>query len=198
MGMNEIMFNVLNKVGYRINFFNSCWFKYHLKTDCRDYHNNNMMFLKDTTSEKIVGHIAIDLQMVNYNSPAIDLSVYLHASVNDKVRQDHLQEILTLYFSTLKETTKKLSHPMDLNFEEFYAIYQKKLKFGFWFGFCLASDARMEAMKDIDITEMEGLTDFSSQTDKLIQKWVEKNPDKGLESARKIVGLVNEYYSIIE
>ncbi|CAL8123643.1 unnamed protein product [Orchesella dallaii] len=163
-----------------------------------DYWNNNSLFLKDSANDKAIGHVAIDLQMVNYNSPATDISYYLYTSVKEEVRQANLQELLKLYFDTLKETAQNLDHTLDLTFGEFYAIYLKKLKFGFWFGFCVATDAGLAIMKDLDINEMGELKDYASQSEKLIQKWIEENPEKGLESARKIVGLVNEYYSLIE
>ncbi|CAL8070780.1 unnamed protein product [Orchesella dallaii] len=157
-----------------------------------DYHNNNMMFLKNKETNQIIGHKAIDLQVTRYNSPGLDLGYYLYSSVKPEVRRGHLHEILGRYFDILKETTTKLGHPIDISYNDLHLIFRKTLKLGFWMAICIATGPGFSVMKDIDITKLTDLKDFSVQFDILMQKWIENNPKEADKTAQVVMDLVKE------
>lgn len=81
--------------------------------DCK---NLNMMFLKDKHTNKIKHHVLIDFQVTQYKSFALDLGFYLFSSVQPKVRQNHLQELLMLYMETVNTVTMNLGYPTNWTF----------------------------------------------------------------------------------
>lgn len=88
-----------------------CW-------GCRDYKFNNMLFRLDPVNKKkILDHVAIDLQVTRYDTPAWDLSYYLFTTVEHSVRQKHLQTLLETYVNALNEFTEKLGCPTALKYK---------------------------------------------------------------------------------
>ncbi|CAL8070786.1 unnamed protein product [Orchesella dallaii] len=156
-----------------------------------DYWNNNMMFLKNNETNQIIGHIAIDLQVTRYNSPALNLGYYLYTSVKPEVRLNNFHEILGRYFDILKQTAAKLGHPIDISYEELYIIFRKKLMLGFWFALCFTS-VGLSVIKDIDISKLTDRKDFATQFEILLQNWIEDHPKEADERAQVIIDLVKE------
>ncbi|CAL8123619.1 unnamed protein product [Orchesella dallaii] len=168
-----------------------------LVLDHGDYWNNNMMFLKDKETNQIIGHKAIDLQVTRYNSPGLDLGYYMLTSIKGDVRRAHLHEILGWYYETLTQTAVQLGHPIDLSYEELYLSFRKKLKFGFWIALCVMSDAGFAAVKNLNMNEVGDLKNWSVMYDKLIQEWINANPEQAAESAKSILDFVNEYRELL-
>ncbi|ODM93654.1 hypothetical protein Ocin01_13030 [Orchesella cincta] len=158
-----------------------------------DFWNNNMMFQKDTTTNKIVGHVAIDLQTTNYNSLGLDVGYYLFSSVKPSVRRAHWKEILEMYLATFKETVGKLGYPVQLSYEELLLIVRKKINFGFWTGLGFFSEATFVALRDINMNEVGDMENFHDVVDEAVQKWIEANPVKMKETAEELVMLLDDH-----
>ncbi|ODM93651.1 hypothetical protein Ocin01_13029, partial [Orchesella cincta] len=158
-----------------------------------DYWNNNMLFSLDPETKKVNGHVAIDLQVTRYNSPAVDLSYYIFTSVKPAVRRAHLQDLLRSYLATLQGTSKDLGYPIDLTYEEIYLMVRKKLNYGFWFGVCFTFGPGLAVLKDIDMNAIGEVSNFAEVIRALIQKWIDNNPEQCAELARQFVGLMQEY-----
>ncbi|ODM93652.1 putative oxidoreductase dhs-27 [Orchesella cincta] len=156
-----------------------------------DFWNNNMMFKRDPESNKITGHIAIDLQVTRYNSPALDISYYLFTSVKPAVRREHLQTLLTTYLETLHETTRNLDCPIDLTYDDLFLAIRKKFNYGFFFGICFGP--AMNVLSNFDINEVGDITNMSSFVNKLIQDWLANNKEVGKEMAISFVDVLKEY-----
>ncbi|KAJ8866922.1 hypothetical protein PR048_032784 [Dryococelus australis] len=72
-----------------------------------DARKNNMMFRYDED-----GHVSdvifVDFQYAYYGSPAIDLLYFLYSSPSSEVRNNHYEELLECYHSSLLKTLNKL------------------------------------------------------------------------------------------
>ncbi|CAL8138694.1 unnamed protein product [Orchesella dallaii] len=162
-----------------------------------DFWNNNMMFLKDEKTNKILGHLTFDLQVTRYNSPCLDIAYYLFTSVKPEVRRAHLKEILGEYLNVLKETASKLGHSIELSNEELFESYRKKLKLGFWLAICLHIGAGFAAFKDLNVNEIGDFKNLSSALHKVYQKWIDGNQEKAEEVAKTLVDFVREYRDLL-
>lgn len=113
----------------------------------RDFKGNNMMFRKTQSDDESLHFVAVDLQvattffkckfqtLVNilqhffvwlqgtrYDTPAMDLSVYLFTTVKPSVRQTRLHELLEIYRLSLNEISEKLKYPINLTSEVIWTI----------------------------------------------------------------------------
>ncbi len=158
----------------------------------RDYWNNNMMFLVDDPTQKNVHHVAIDLQVTRYNSPALDLTYYFFTSVQPHVRRAYLLELLTLYKDTLNKVTEDFGHPTNLTIDQIFKDYREKIGYGYWFGFMMNVGPGVALFKDIDISKID-MKDWPRIMDGLVNKWIDENPEKGKETAEDLVKLIEEY-----
>lgn len=70
--------------------------------------------------------------------------------------------------------------------------YRKRVGFGFWFGFSIAVGPGLGLMKDVDISKID-LRDWGEIMNGLVNKWIDENPEKGVETAKELVKLVQEY-----
>ncbi|CAL8123628.1 unnamed protein product [Orchesella dallaii] len=156
-----------------------------------DYWNNNMMFKRDPDTNKVSDHIAIDLQVTRYNSPALDLTYFLYTSVKSEVRRSHMQELLTLYLETLQKTALDLGFPIDFTYDDLFLAFRKKLDYGFYFWVCFGP--AMEILKDFDMNEVGDMSNFGNAINKLIQNWLANNTEAGKEIANNFVDLLKEY-----
>ncbi|CAL8123631.1 unnamed protein product [Orchesella dallaii] len=158
-----------------------------------DYWNNNMMFLLDPDTQKVTGHVAIDLQVTRYNSPGLDLSYYLFTSVKPLVRRAHLEDLLRSYLETLQSTSKDLGYPIDLTYEDVLLMFRKRLNYGFWFGVCFTFGPGLNVIKEIDMNAIGEVKNFAEVINTLIQKWIDNNPEQCAELASSFVELMEEH-----
>ncbi len=161
----------------------------------RDYWNNNMMFLVDNPTNKVVHHVAIDFQITRYNSPALDLAYYFFTSVQPNVRRSHLLDLLTLYKDTLNKVTEEFGHPTNLTLDQIFKDFREKIGYGFWFGFVMSVGPGMAICKDLDMSTMD-ISKWPVIMDELVNKWIDENPEKGMETAEQLVKLVREYENL--
>lgn len=75
------------------------------------------MFKRNERTNRIENLTVLNFHNTQYKSLALDLSLYLYTSVQAKVRQNHLKDLLQLYLDVFVEFSAKLGHPANLTFE---------------------------------------------------------------------------------
>lgn len=156
-----------------------------------------MMFLKDKLDgSKLCGHVMIDLQLVNYCTPGVDLGYYLFSSVKPEVRQTRLKEMLEGYLDVLVKTTKDLGYPIVMTYEELFKDFRETFIHGFLMGLGLCTGIAFAVLGDADPTDID-MNEFASIYGKLVEKWIVNNPEKNEENAKLIISVVEEHQNLI-
>jgi len=153
-----------------------------------------MMFLLDDSNQKVVHHVAIDFQTIRYNTPALDLVLYLFRSVQPKIRRANLLELLNLYKNTFNKTLEDLGYSSNemLTLDQVFRDFREKVGYGFSFALLVTMGPGPALFKDMDISNMK-MEDWPVVMEKLMNKWIEENPEKGKETAEELVELIREY-----
>jgi len=156
-----------------------------------DCWNNNMLFKLDSETGKITEHIFVDFQITRFGSPCLDVGYFLFSSVKPYVRRAHLTELLRHYFDEFTKTTEVFGQNCGLNFDEFVEDFRKNYRLGYFFN--LSMITAIGAFKEIDGDTMG--TDPEKAMEmftKVINQWVEDNPDKTEEIAKELIAVVRE------
>lgn len=73
-----------------------------------------------------------------------------------------------------------------------YRQFRNKLGYGFWIGFSIAVGPGMDICRDINMKEVD-LTTWQDNFERLIDNWIEFNPEKCDIAAEDIVNALDEY-----
>ncbi|XP_037043252.1 uncharacterized protein LOC119079444 isoform X1 [Bradysia coprophila] len=158
-----------------------------------DFLNNNMMFLVEQNSRKVMDHVLIDFQRVHLGSPNLDIAYFLFTSVKSDVRRQKWKDLLKIYYGTFQKHVKTLGGTVDFSFEELVADFRRKFFSGFVFGVLLCCMAGMIAAQgDLDKAE-ENAVDWLRKS---ISSWVRDNPQKVEEIGQELCGLLQEYKNL--
>lgn len=77
--------------------------------------------------------------------------------------------------------------------QQLFLEYRKKFQFGFWWFLCASFGAGLAVLKEIDKTDLNDTDDWPVIFDRVVERWVEQNPDRGKAIAEELVKLVKEY-----
>lgn len=69
---------------------------------------NNLLYRRDNESSNPSTVYLIDWQLAQFGSPAIDVAVFLFCSLSPKLRNEHFDDFLNIYYTSLVATLKKL------------------------------------------------------------------------------------------
>jgi thiamine kinase-like enzyme len=89
---------------------------------------NNIMFKQDPVTNKVMDAKFIDLQIVRFGSPVLDLLYFLYSCTSHDFRQEHEKDILQTYvnaFNTEANETPDLMH-----FDKLHAEFERARYFG--------------------------------------------------------------------
>jgi len=89
---------------------------------------NNMMFKVDPTTKKVIDLKFIDLQIVRFGAPALDLIYFLYSCTGADFRKQHETEILRTYVDAFNCEANET--PDLMNFDKFVESYEKSRYFG--------------------------------------------------------------------
>lgn len=89
---------------------------------------NNVMFKEDPVTKKIVDAKFIDLQIVRYGSPVLDVLYFLYSCTAHDFRLAHERDILEMYVNAFN--TEANETPDLMNFDKFMAEYERARYFG--------------------------------------------------------------------
>lgn len=152
-----------------------------------------MMFLREPTSGKILYQKVIDLQVTRYNSPAVDLALYLFSSVQTDVRQSHFKDLLQLYLDTFHKFNSDLGHSVNLSYETLFTQYRKKFRLGFWLSLIISYGPGLDIFKNTDLTDNLDVGHVGEVAHKLAKQWINDNGDLVDGIAQDVVKVVREY-----
>lgn len=154
-----------------------------------------LFFMKVDFDQSIFQFIVLsNYQATRLDSPGSDLGFYLYTSVDHKVRQNRLEELLNAYRNTLNKVSANLGHPIDLSLDDLMAQCRRKFKLGFVMGLSLVGPG-IELWKKIDVTKVD-FSDIFKIIQNLLMEWMEQNPEEGRSVSKDIVGLVEEYNTL--
>ncbi len=74
--------------------------------------------------------------------------------------------------------------------------FRKNVGYGFWFGFEMAVGPGMGVYKDVDISQID-VKNWADVMEDLAKIWIDKNPEKVVQTAKELVKFVGEYESLI-
>lgn len=89
---------------------------------------NNIMFKEDPVTKKVLDAKFIDLQIVRYGSPVLDLLYCLYTCTGHDFRQSHERDILEAYVSAFN--TEANETPDLMQFDKLMAEYERARYFG--------------------------------------------------------------------
>lgn len=159
-----------------------------------DFWNNNILFLNDQTTGKLIHQIFIDFQTTNITSPNLDLGYYLFTSVQPEIRLKHWKEILQTYFVNFKSTVELLTKKsLEITFESFLDDFKVNSLYGFRSGILFSTG--IEVLGKINQNEIEG--DFFTNFQKAFRSWIEINKDKVEEEAMGIIDICKLYENVM-
>ncbi|XP_034657858.1 uncharacterized protein LOC117894754 [Drosophila subobscura] len=134
-----------------------------------DFWNNNILYRREPRSNLVVEAKLIDFQLSRYASPVLDLVHYLFTSTEKQLRDEHLPELLDIYYDTLSGKIGSCG----LNADDIYprSVFDRQFQLFGVFGMIMASLSLpffiSNANEVIDIDEAtEAIQDLSdSATD---------------------------------
>ncbi len=163
----------------------------------RDYWNSNMMFHKEKLDgTQFDGHVIIDFQVLNYSTPAVDIGYYLFTTVKPAVRQQKLKELLEIYLDAFVKTTKDLGYPVKMSYEDLLRDLRETFVHGFLIGLGFCTGIGTAVLGEADPTSID-FDEWASNYTKLVEKWIEDNPEKNEENARILISVVEEHEKLI-
>lgn len=95
---------------------------------------NNLLLLRDNQTSMLRNAIFIDFQYSLWTSPAIDLQYFLNTSLQEDVRSNHIDELVTFYHGDLAMHLKRLDYRKHIpSLQEFQQQFLAKSFLGeFW------------------------------------------------------------------
>lgn len=115
----------------------------------------------------------LDLQLVNYGSPIIDLTYLIYTSTTRDVRKPNLQSFLNCYYETFTDILEAANQEAPFTQEQLFKAFRDKTLYGAIFG-----------MMSIPILllESDGAVDSAKDTDEYIDKKVERARSQAMET----------------
>ena len=99
-----------------------------------DYWNNNMLFRHDDVEvKKPLAVKMVDFQIARLHHPLTDVLYFLYSSTTPEMREKHMQQLLTNYFTTLTSSLQKLGVDLDqegYNIDRFFVELKKRSIYG--------------------------------------------------------------------
>ncbi|XP_058455391.1 uncharacterized protein LOC131432857 [Malaya genurostris] len=97
---------------------------------------NNMMFTYDEKGSTPTDIRLIDWQLCRYVSPILDLSYFLFICTDEKLRSEHYDELLDIYYRSLSDHLVRLGGDAERQFsrDAFHAQWKKYGRFGLLMG----------------------------------------------------------------
>ncbi len=155
------------------------------------------MFLKEKLGEgNYYGHVIIDFQLLNFNTPAVDVAYYLFTSVKPDVRQAKLKQLLEIWLDAFVKTTKDLGYPVEMTYESLLRDFRDTFVHGFLIGLGYCTGMLSAVLGDADPSAIE-FDKWASNCSKLVEKWIDDNPERNEENAKIIISVVEEYINLI-
>lgn len=146
-----------------------------------DFWNNNMMYLYGKGSKVPRAVCLIDWQIVQFCSPAMDISYFLFSSTDPTLRDEHYDDLLHVYYDNLAETLQRLGSDPEKLFK--YSDLMDQLKKYAQYGFIMSpmliqvvtakpSDIPdlNELAQQIDNDKLEDFESFVKGTDPLYHR----------------------------
>lgn len=96
-----------------------------------DMWTNNIMLKHDETGDKLEDVSLIDLQLVRWTSPTLDLHHLFNTSMEEELRLHHQEELVQFYHSELTRVLRKLGYKKHIpTLLEFQVQFLEKAFFG--------------------------------------------------------------------
>ncbi|XP_063225230.1 uncharacterized protein LOC134532595 [Bacillus rossius redtenbacheri] len=130
-----------------------------------DFWVNNMLFRYDEETKNLIEVCLIDLQMVKYASPAIDLHYFLSSSLADGIRDEHEDRLLECYHQTLVDTLESVGLNAGVySIDDLKKDYADKAHVGFHLGVMVLGAVAAEPSEafEFDNVTAESLQDGST------------------------------------
>lgn len=156
-----------------------------------------MMFRRDKLDEeKFDGHVIIDFALLNFNTPAVDIAYYLFISVKPAVRQAKFKELLEIYLDAFVKTTKDLGYPVEMTYDDLLRDYRESFVHGFLIGLSFCTGIASAVLGDADPTGVD-FDEWASNYTKLVEKWIEDNPERCEECAKILISVMEEHQNLV-
>lgn len=91
-----------------------------------DFWNNNMMYQYGKNSKVPQAICLIDWQLVQFCSPAMDISYFIFSSTDSTLRVEHYDDLINVYYENLAETLQRLGSDPEKLFK--FSDLQDQLK----------------------------------------------------------------------
>ncbi|KAJ8879474.1 hypothetical protein PR048_020082 [Dryococelus australis] len=129
-----------------------------------DFWVNNMLFRYNETQEPEEVCL-IDLQLIRYGSPALDLQYFFATSLADNVREKYEDILLEEYHKALSATLRSVTlKPITYSLEDLRHDFQEKAAFGFNMGCFVIGAVVADSSEAIDLDSLteESIEDGSA------------------------------------
>jgi len=152
-----------------------------------DFWSNNIMFKYDQDG-KVDGTILVDFQLINYGHPAYDLMYLLYLSTDTQFRDQHMEECLQHYWTTLNQYITQFM-PKGLKYE--WQDFQSDIQTYKTIGFVMAATLLPNVLSSTQV-EPGGVLALKEMQRKQAAELEDPDNIASKEIKRRIVGLTEE------
>jgi len=152
-----------------------------------DFWSNNIMF-KYNEDGKVAETILVDFQLINYGHPAYDLMYLLYLSTDNEFRDQHMDECLQHYWTTLNQYITQFQ-PKGLKYE--WQDFQSDVLTYKTIGYVLATTLMPNVLSTTQV-EPGGLRALKEMQRKQAAELEDGDNLASKEIKRRIVGLTEE------